>query len=354
MKKILFLASLLLVSDSLFGNPVVRPQALISEFMFASDNKWELEICFVGMMDIYLHTEYDSICIVTSAGMARIRLDFVKDSISLLVITPDSLETPLSVNSSGDSIKLYSYTPLNFDYPLVDFVKFGDYPGSVCDSIPAGYSISRPNGPFGFFCLDRSPTIGASNDTCGCCATLTGFLFDKNHKKITSGSFSLNYPIAFNADSTYSTRIYARKYALSYVVELRSDVEYLINSDTANIDAYPDSTIKKDIYLVAPLGIKGRPAPSDPDLYVVNYPNPFNPGTNFYVRIPENLKRKVGRIDIYNSIGQKMFSVPLSNVSSYKWSGVNMAGKAVASGVYYYRLVFDNAVYKTGSMILLK
>jgi hypothetical protein len=31
-----------------------------------------------------------------------------------------------------------------------------------------------------------------------------------------------------------------------------------------------------------------------------------------------------------------------------------MSGNAVASGFYYYRLVFGNTVYRNGSMILLK
>ncbi|MGO9481437.1 MAG: hypothetical protein ACLP05_06630 [Candidatus Kryptoniota bacterium] len=97
MKKFLFLASLLLLSSSAFGNPVAPPHAIISEFKFDAVNKWELEIgigsSMVGLP--YIHGDYDSICITTSAGSARISLDFVKDSTSLLVITPDSLSNPL-------------------------------------------------------------------------------------------------------------------------------------------------------------------------------------------------------------------------------------------------------------------
>jgi hypothetical protein len=351
MKKILFLASLLLVTDSLFANPVVAPQALISEFMFATNNKWELEISFAGTTDTYIHSEYDSICVVTSAGIARIKLDFIEDGTSLLVITPDSLIAPLSVNSTGDCIKLYTYGSV-YTHLLVDSVSFGNYLGSMCDSIPTGYSICKVGG---FFCLNKNPTIGTPNDTTGCCAALTGFIFNQNSKKVGGINFTLNYPLTFNPDSTYSTRILAQKCILSTIVEVVGPSSmYWLRTNPVDIDAYPDSIVKDDIYLVDPVGIRETPVPPNPDLYIINYPNPFNPGTNFYVRIPESLKHKEGQIEIYNSIGQKIFVVPISSGSSYKWNGAGMSGKVVSSGVYYYRLVFGNAVYKTGSMILLK
>ncbi len=170
--------------------------------------------------------------------------------------------------------------------------------------------------------------------------------------RITSGNFVLNYPITFNQDGSYSTRIFARRGIYSNILGESGSSSSWIAADT--IDAYPDSIIKKDIHFICVFGIKEKPLPSNPDLYIVNYPNPFNPSTNFYIRTPNYLKSKVGRIDIYNSVGQKIFVVPVSNTSSYRWNGVDMSGKTVASGVYYYRLVFDNAIYKTGSMILLK
>ncbi len=365
MKKILLFVLLLVLSNSLFGNPVGPIQAMISEFKFDPINKWELEIGFGSSMlgSPYLHSEYDSICVTTSAGTARIRMDFVKDSTSLLVITPDSLSIPLSVNSSGDCITLYSYLSGPFGQHMfsTDPLSFGNYPGAMCDSMPTGYSICRfyfyrnPEIRATVFCLARNPTIGAPNDTSGCCATMTGIMFDNNNKKITSGSFMLDYSITFNTDGTYSTRVLARKCVISSIFQTPSTGGlYWLETDTVDIDAYPDSVVKKDIHLIDVVGIKEKSVPPNSDLYIINYPNPFNPGTNFYVRIPTSLERKNGRIVIYNSIGQKVFVIPISNSSSYNWNGVNMSGKVVSSGVYYYRLIFNDTIYKTGSMILLK
>lgn len=367
MKKILFLASLLFFSGVLFGNPVPLPHAMISEFQFDPISKWRLEIGFgslmIGSEYVYLHDDYDSICLVTSYGMARIKLGSSEDSMSLLVITPDSLSTPLSINGSGDCIKVYSYlSKVAFGGMLLtDTLSFGNYMGSVCDSIPTGYSICRfyfyynAENTATVFCLSKKPTIGTPNDTSGCCATMTGVMFDKNNKKIINWNFTLDYPITFFADSTFSTSILARKCNFSGVFQTMSTGGWSWQmTDTVAVDAYPDSVIKRDIHFTDLVGIKEKPAPPNPDLYIINYPNPFNPGTNFYVRIPDDSRRKSGRIEVYNSIGQRVFVVPLSGVSTYKWDGVDTSGKAVASGVYYYRLVFDNAIYKTGSMILLK
>jgi len=362
MKKLLFFASIFLLTKSLLGNPIIIPQAVISEFRFDSVNKWEMEIAFI--FPTFSHSKYDSICIGSTAGISRIRLDFVKDSIPLIVITPDSLLTPLSFNKNGDQIKLYSYVRFDTLLPAhlwTDSVSFGNYPGSMCDSIPTGFSICNillsndDQGINEVFCLCNSPTIGVANDTSGCCATLEGNLYDANHKKITSGNYILDYPLTFNPDGTYITKILARKltFAGMYLPNYPPERSYY-DLDTLDVDAYPDSVIHKDIQFVDYVGVKEKPVPPNPDLYIINYPNPFNPGTNFYIRMPDNLRLKKGRIEIYNSIGQKVFVIQLSNSSTYKWDGVDITGKIVGSGVYYYRLVFGNEAYKTGSMILLK
>jgi len=356
MKKTVLLVSILLLSNSGRGNPIPMPQAFISEFMFTTNNQWEMEVVFGlwGGTNTYLHNEFDSICVATSAGTARIKLDFIKDGTSLLVITPDSLTSLISVDRNGDSIKLYSFLA-PYGFRLVDSVSFGKFPGANFDSIPKGCSICR----FGslLFALDNHPTIGSANDSSGACGTLRGFIYNGNGNKILSGNFLLDdpddHPLVLNGDGTYTAMAFARKFVMGEIFDYYGEEGYQ-PIDTLRLDVLPDSVIQADIQFINVVGIKTEPVPSNPDLYIISYPNPFNPGTNFYVRIPDNLKSKSGHIDIYNSIGQEVFVLPLSNSSSYKWNGVDMSGRRVASGVYYYRLVFANAVYKTGSMILLK
>src|SRR4030066_2277363 len=102
MKKIFFgLIAVLIPFSNLFGNPIALPQAFISELTFEGNNNWILEISF-RFSTPYVKSQFDSICVATSGGLSRIRLDYIKDSTDLFVITSDSLITPLSINSDGD------------------------------------------------------------------------------------------------------------------------------------------------------------------------------------------------------------------------------------------------------------
>ncbi len=69
---------------------------------------------------------------------------------------------------------------------------------------------------------------------------------------------------------------------------------------------------------------------------LINYPNPFNPETNFVYSVPEMTYIKM---KIYNSNGQfikTLFEGARSaGVYVSKWSGVNDSGQQIASGVYY-------------------
>ncbi len=76
-----------------------------------------------------------------------------------------------------------------------------------------------------------------------------------------------------------------------------------------------------------------------------NYPNPFNPSTTIEYQIP-----KGGNVDIkiFSIDGQlvKTFENFYQSSGSYNviWDGRNNGGQSVASGLYIYRVVFDNLV----------
>ena len=70
-----------------------------------------------------------------------------------------------------------------------------------------------------------------------------------------------------------------------------------------------------------------------------NYPNPFNPYTTIKYEIPHDGRVK---IDVFNILGQKVTTLVDENKIAGRhtvlWNGLNSAGRAVASGVYFYRL----------------
>jgi hypothetical protein len=351
MKKIIFFLLIAVISvNSLLSNPIAPPQAFISELKFEENNKWLLEISF-EFSTLYRKNQFDSICVATSGGLSRIRLDNIKDNTNLFVITSDSLMSPLSVKIDGDNIKLYSFISSPIHDLLIDSLEFGNYPGSTIDSLPMGYSITRLS--WGMFVKDKNPTIGLPNDTIGTCGMLTGHIYDKNNKLITKGKFYLDNYFSLLNDSTYLTNVYSRKVIFNSMY-IDQSIRWL-NITPLDLNINPGILYEIDIHILEDItSVKENTNKPDPDIRVINYPNPFNTSTNFAITIPSSQKYRQKQIIIYNALGQKISSIALSNQLLVQWDGNDYTGKAAATGIYYYQLVLDNNIYKSGSMILLK
>lgn len=76
-----------------------------------------------------------------------------------------------------------------------------------------------------------------------------------------------------------------------------------------------------------------------------NYPNPFSNNTNISFTTEKSGNAK---LEVYNVLGQKVTTLfdnkVSSNQYSVNWDGRNFNGKQITSGVYFYRLTFDNQV----------
>jgi hypothetical protein len=85
-----------------------------------------------------------------------------------------------------------------------------------------------------------------------------------------------------------------------------------------------------------------------------NYPNPFNPVTNIGFTVAHTAQV---RLDVYNIVGQKVKTLLDQEMKpgaySADWDGTDQGGKAVSSGIYFYRMeAGDFAGMK--KMLLLK
>ncbi len=85
-----------------------------------------------------------------------------------------------------------------------------------------------------------------------------------------------------------------------------------------------------------------------------NYPNPFNPETSISFDMPINGKAK---LDIFNVKGQLVKSLfdgvaPFGR-TTLTWDSTDNSGKAVTSGLYFYRVTTDNHS-ETRKMMLMK
>jgi hypothetical protein len=88
-----------------------------------------------------------------------------------------------------------------------------------------------------------------------------------------------------------------------------------------------------------------------PDRYELegNYPNPFNPSTTIRYALPEAADV---RIEVYNSLGQKVSTVFTGRQDAGTHDIVVTAG-SWPTGLYVYRIRTDSKVM-TGTMLLLK
>lgn len=85
-----------------------------------------------------------------------------------------------------------------------------------------------------------------------------------------------------------------------------------------------------------------------------NYPNPFNPETNISYSIPQS---GVASVKVYNLKGQQIRTLVNGEVAAgthtVVWNGTDDKGKAVSSGVYFYRVENAGKVI-TKKMLLSK
>lgn len=85
-----------------------------------------------------------------------------------------------------------------------------------------------------------------------------------------------------------------------------------------------------------------------------NCPNPFNPGTN----IQFDLQRRAQiEVSVYNLLGQQIAVLAKEEFPagsySVNWDGIDNEGRAVATGVYFYKLKADGFI-ETRKMVLLR
>ncbi|MCZ6776013.1 MAG: S8 family serine peptidase [Ignavibacteria bacterium] len=113
------------------------------------------------------------------------------------------------------------------------------------------------------------------------------------------------------------------------------------------------------INFISTTGIKETPTTPTAFKLEQNFPNPFNPTTNIRYELP---KAAFVTLTIYDVLGREVRKLvnerQSAAIRSLTWDGTNNLGKAVASGVYLYRLSSVNDNGETFSdarrMILLQ
>ncbi|MGA7305630.1 MAG: spondin domain-containing protein [Rhodothermales bacterium] len=86
-----------------------------------------------------------------------------------------------------------------------------------------------------------------------------------------------------------------------------------------------------------------------------NYPNPFNPTTNFSFTLPIDKKVSVKIYDVMGRLVSTLVNDELLNAGTHQvtWNGRDVSGQTVASGQYIYTLEYGN-FRQSRTMVLLK
>jgi len=133
---------------------------------------------------------------------------------------------------------------------------------------------------------------------------------------------------------------------------------YLFFTDGRPQDGWGPSVYKVTLSTLqdAVLGVKkiNNVVPTKFNVYQ-NYPNPFNPETTIRYEIPNTGKVT---LTVYDILGREIKTlinnVQTSGTYQVTWKGDNNYGMKVASGIYLYKVNFDNSMQVAKKMLLLK
>lgn len=161
--------------------------------------------------------------------------------------------------------------------------------------------------------------------------------YPRTHIEVLGGNFSWAYP-------QDTTKIF---WLVHYVATVQ---------DTITVESYVFVDMTTGAVLASGITDVAREQLPVPLRYALeqNYPNPFNPETLISFELPQ---REFVSLKVYNILGQEVASLVAAELSvgrhTVKWDGRDFSGRAVASGLYLYRIT-AGSFSQTRKMILLR
>ncbi len=249
-----------------------------------------------------------------------------------VVITADSLQSPLFIDPAGDSLALY--IPPNMQHPG-DLLVFGDYPGARIPAPPPGCSISIRRWE-DFYYFDASPTLGAPNDTTNAMGDIDGVVTNTDGDALIGAKVIYDYndlggEIYVLTDSAghFLIHDFARPEYLWVVAEGCTD-------HGMRIQIWPDSTVVLTVILECEVGTNEYPLRPSASVYLLfqNNPNPFSSATTIAYSIPRTEFMRMSIFDLKGNLIEKLLEKSLpAGLHRVTWQP-----QGIPAGTYLYTL----------------
>jgi len=362
MKSIRFLFFILLFGPSIpaFSNPIVPPP-MILEIWFGPEG-WQIELMnneFSGeesLDNVWLYGLFDSAHFVPG-------IEFLPGE--LVVVTQDDLMTPMTIDQSGDHLRLF-YIEGNYDY-FLDMVGlfWGVWYAEV--SAPAGEEsvayqwFDLPESDWGYWAAKELPnTIGYNPWQISKKATFSGYVLDKNDKPLENIYLDYCYssfyfysdptvPIVHTiSDGSFHTDgMYCKEYHINFTIDLLGPI---IGDTTISLE--PDSANYFEFKLDTLLTGINENNPPEPYFAISCFPNPSSSRTTFIIASKHPNTDLNGVIKIYSDNGYIVDIVPVILNDIKQELVYDLNKKSLSSGLYFYNLEIRNHKVASGKMII--
>lgn len=356
MKRILSLLAALFTIVILKANPIMLPSVDLSELYFEEPGKWVIELQYADANQNLI--SIDSIWIQTSAGISAVKRFTITGKTGLIIVRNDSLSSSLKIDPANDFIKIY-YT-FNGQVSRIENkpVIYGKLLNSTLDSPKEGQSIA--GSPVSYyhdfrFSLDKSPTIGAINDTIGMCGTLKGHVYNQKNQLVLNTAITFfnnaeNFNFHPESDGTYSNRVYSKRNIinkLSYVTQTVPAYYLTVNISPIDISMQPDSVITMDIHILDPLTANVHEIESGTENLIKLFPNPVKGFLSYEIGIP--VASTNCYLELATMNGQKLESFAVTDNR-----GTIALPSSIRNGAYLINLYAGNKKYTTSKVIISK
>ncbi len=373
MKKILIFQIILFVFVSATANPIIPEGRLLVSEIYFEGSEWIVEAVASPSQE-FPFAFLDSVIFETSSGQSYFKPGIELQDGQIIMITKDSLLTPLSINPEGDFINMkeneYGTDYVAWELRWYQDIKFGNYEGATCTSPFNGQSlvlqyfeVEIPDwGIDNFYWLvkENTPTPGNSLFTCNCRDTVSGYIYDKLLNPVNSAE--LKYcsveelwgadpdllPI-FTDEYGYfeNTVMYSKMYNghIIYGDSIISNISFKVEIDSSNIYNFIiENYIHADIKMHELINT----------VSLNNYPNPVREQTTISVTIPQNIYFKNAVIKIFNINGQIFDIIPLHYNSNNIYNVIWSRSDKILPGRYFFNLDINNRKVASNNMLIVQ